>query len=360
MRNPACLRLARSTLALLHARNSLCALCALYVLSPMRLVGAPARIATIEFFGHKGVDVAAVRAILPFHEGDELSSGEEAKARVREAVVRATGKPATDVNGVCCASDGGILLFIGIPGGSYKPFAYDPAPTGHARVSTELEQLDERLGQAIDAAVRKGGVPALEDHSKGYTLTKDPEARSLQLTLRRYALAHEPELVRVLTSSSDPSQRAIASHALGYARQSRRQLDALTRAARDPDEGVRNNVTRAMWVLARAHDTMARQIQPDVFIEMLNSGIWTDRNKGTLVLERLTANRNPSVLARLKTTALDSLIEMTLWRESNHAYAARMLLGRVAGIPEKQLEELAWKGPPETIVEALARKPGGM
>jgi hypothetical protein len=48
-----------------------------------------------------------------------------------------------------------------------------------------------------------------------------------------------------------------------------------------------------MWVLARANDTMARQIPPDVFIEMLNSGIWTDRNKGTIVLERLTANRNP-------------------------------------------------------------------
>jgi hypothetical protein len=37
-----------------------------------------------------------------------------------------------------------------------------------------------------------------------------------------------------------------------------------------------------------------------------------------------------------------------------------MVLGRVAGIPEKQLEELAQKGPPETIVEALAGKPGGV
>ncbi len=335
-------------------------LCVLCVLPLTLLDGAEPRIATIEFFGHKGIDVAAVRAALPLHEGDELSGGPEAKARVREAVVRASGSEPTDVATVCCTSDGGILLFIGLPGESYKPFAYDPAPTGHARVSTELEQLDEQLGEALAAAVQKGGDAARQDDSKGYALVKHPEARSLQLTLRRYALAHEPELLRVLTSSSDPSQRAIASQALGYARQSRRQLDALMRAARDPDEGVRNNVTRAMWVLARANNTIARQIQPDVFIEMLNSGVWTDRNKGTLVLERLTANRNPLVLARLKTTALDSLIEMTLWRESNHAYAARMLLGRVAGIPEKQLEELAWKGPPETIVEALARKPGGV
>ena len=330
----------------------------LCVLPLTQLDGAAPRIATIEFFGHKGVDIAALRASLPVREGDEWS--DDARTRVRDSVTRAIGKEPTDVASVCCTADGGLLVFIGIPGGSWKAFAYAPPPTGDARVSSELEQLDERLDQAISAAVSKGGDAALEDDSKGYSLTKDPDARSVQLRLRRYAIAHERELLRALEFSSDSKQRAIASQALGYARQSLRQLDALTRAARDSDESVRNNATRAIWVLARANNTRARQIEPDAFIEMLNSGIWTDRNKGTLVLERVTANRNPSILARLKTTALDSLIEMTLWREGSHAYAARMLLGRVAGIPEKQLEELAWKGPPETIVEALARKPGGL
>jgi len=322
----------------------------------MRLVGALPRIATIEFFGHKGVDVAAVRAALPFHEGDELSGGGEAKARVREAVVRAIGKQATDVNPVCCTSDGGILLFIGIPGGSYREFAYGPEPTGHARVSTELEQLDERLDQAFVAAVRKGGDAALEDDSKGYALMKDPEARSVQLALRRYAVAHERELFRALEFSADSKQRAIASEALGYARQSPRQVRALMRAARDPDEGVRNNATRAIAVLAHANHGLVSQISPDTFIEMLNSGIWTDRNKGAMVLVSLTATRDPAVLTKLKATALDALIEMTSWRAVSHAYHARMLLGRVAGIPEKQLEELAWKGPSQAIIDALAGK----
>lgn len=95
-------------------------------------------------------------------------------------------------------------------------------------------------------------------------------------------------------------------------------------------------------------------------IEMLNSGVWTDRNKDALVLERLTAKRDPAVLAKLRATALDSLIEMTLWREAGHAYAARMLLGRVAGVPEERLEELASNGPPEAIVQALTGRPGGL
>jgi len=338
----------------------LCGLGVLCVLPLTRLDGAERRIATIEFFGHKGIDTAVIRAALPFREGDELSQGEGAKERVRDAVVRAIGKQATDLNAVCCTADGGILLFIGLPGGSYREFAYSPQPQGDARVSTELEQLDERMGKALVAAVQKGGDAALEDDSQGYALIRDPAAHSVQLTLRRYALAHEPELVRVLESSADSHQRAIASHALGYARQSARQVLALSRAARDPDEEVRNNATRAIAVLVRANGRFARQIPPDTFIEMLNSGIWTDRNKGALVLERLTVKRDAAVLAKLKTVALDSLIEMTQWREANHAYAARMLLGRVAGIPEPRLEELAWKGPPETIVEALAGKPGGV
>jgi hypothetical protein len=218
----------------------------------------------------------------------------------------------------------------------------------------------ERLDEASAAAVRKGGDAAFEDDSKGYALTRDPPVRSIQLTLRRYALAHEPELFHVLESSRDAKHRAIASQALGYAHQSARQILALTQAARDPDDEVRNNATRAIGVLAGANGRLARQIPPDVFIEMLSSGIWTDRNKGAIVLEALTAKRTAAILDKLRTVALDSLIEMALWREASHAGFARMLLGRVAGIPEKRLQELARDGPPEAIVAALSGKPGGL
>jgi hypothetical protein len=318
------------------------------------------RVAAIEFFGHKGLDTAAIRAALPFREGDEWPQEAGVQQRVRAVVLQSTGKEPTDVARVCCTADGGLLVFIGIPGESYQAFAYSPAPTGQARVSTQLEELYDRLGEANDAAVRKGGDAAKEDRSKGYALTKDQQVRSIQLELRRYAIRHEPELLRVLESSSDQKHRAIASQALGYARQSGRQLLALTRAVRDPGGEVRNNATRAIGVLLDANQRLAHQIPPDAFIEMLNSGIWTDRNKAGMVLERLTASRNPVVLAQLRSMTLDSLIEMTLWRATSHAYLARMLLGRVAGIPEKRLKELAAEGPPETIVEALRGKRGGV
>ena len=54
--------------------------------------------------------------------------------------------------------------------------------------------------------------------------------------------------------------------------------------------------------------------------------------------------------------ALDSLIEMASWRRPNHALFARMVLGRVAGIPEDRLKDLAWNGPVDAIIKAAERQ----
>jgi hypothetical protein len=88
---------------------------------------------------------------------------------------------------------------------------------------------------------------------------------------------------------------------------------------------------------------------------MLNSGKSTDRNKGSLLLEQLTAGRDSDLLAKIRSAALDSLIEMASWRRPNHAGFARMVLGRVAGLPEDRLKELAWNGPVDAIIEAARR-----
>ena len=74
------------------------------------------------------------------------------------------------------------------------------------------------------------------------------------------------------------------------------------------------------------------------------------------MLERLTATRDAALLSKLRTIALDSLIEMASWHRPAHAYAARMLLGRIAGLPEERLKDLARNGPVETIIDALSRR----
>jgi hypothetical protein len=176
---------------------------------------------------------------------------------------------------------------------------------------------------------------------------KDPAVRALQLDVRRWALKHERELLRALESSSSVQHRRVASDALGYARQSKQQRLALI----DADSEVRNNAARALGVLVRSNSKLAAEIVPDTFIEMLNSGAWSDRNKAAALLESLTAGRNPELLAQIRAIALDSLIEMASWRRASHAYFARKILGRIAGLSEKQLNDLAWNGPVEIIVE---------
>jgi hypothetical protein len=256
------------------------------------------------------------------------------------------------LNPVCCDETGRTLLFIGLPGASYKPFVYNPEPRVADRLPPEIVDLAGSLDTAIFAAVGKGGDAATEDDSNGYALIKDPPARALQLELRRWALNHEGDLLRMLESSSDVKHRRIAAEALGYARKSKGQILALVRAARDQDNEVRNNASRALGVLARSDPDLRREIPPETFIEMINSGTWSDRNKSSMVLDEITAARDPALLSALREKAIDSLIEMASWRRSSHAANARMILGRMAGIPEERLQVLVFDGPVETIIQA--------
>jgi hypothetical protein len=196
---------------------------------------------------------------------------------------------------------------------------------------------------------------ATEDRSKGYALSLYPPLRQKQFALREYAITHEELARRVVLRSADSKQRAVAAEILGYARRSTAQISALVSAGRDPDEGVRNNAVRALSVLVEAGVVTGKTIPAGLFIDMLNSGTWTDRNKASHLLAVLSKRRDPRLLHQLRLRALASLIEMARWRDPKHADDARMILGRVAGLPENQLAKLAADGEVEQIVSAAQR-----
>jgi hypothetical protein len=312
---------------------------------------AAMRVGTIEYFGYSGIDLAKVRAAMPLHEGDTYS--DKKKPELRRAVSAAIGKDPTDIAAVCC-SDGKMLIYIGLPGSSYHPFPYNPAPTGRETLPAELMKLSDDLDRAAQKAVRKGGDGASEDDSNGYALFKDPEAQAIQMKYRAWALQHEAEVLKVLESAASTEHRRLASEVAGYVQQSPTQISALVRAARDSDDEVRNNATRALGVLVRSNAKLAAQIPPETFIEMLNSGHWTDRNKGASLLMALTDDRDPALLQKLRSQAFDSLVEMASWRGVGHAWFARILLGRIAKIPEDELRVMASRGADEIL--AAARK----
>jgi hypothetical protein len=307
----------------------------------------------IDFFGQKNLNVEAIRAALPLHDGElfpPAGSSDKLKLILSERVKQVIGREATDVAFVCCDREQRWMIYIGLPGASGNPAKYNASPRGTAMFPAEALRLDKQIEDAWVAAVLSG--KAGEDDSQGFTLSSEPTLRAKQMDLREYALKNEALILRVL-ESSDARHRRFAAQALGYARQSNAQVEALVHACLDPDDEVRNNATRALGVLLSAKPDLAPMISIDPFITLLTSGVWSDHNKAVIVLGALTNKRDQIVLNKLRSGALDNLLEMARWRSDGHAFMARVILGRIAGIEEARLNELAQNGQVDAILSEL-------
>ncbi len=312
------------------------------------------RIGKIEFFGGSGIDIQPIRQALGVREGDRFPTSDEGMHRlldrIKEAVRRETGRPPTDVAPVCCDERGAWMIYVGLPRNSATNITYDPPPAGAALLPARVVKVYDEAMEALLGAVRKG---AGEDHSKGYALSTDPHLRGRQINIRECAAREEQSLYSVLESSRDAKHRAVAAHVLGYAPASERQIAALVRASRDSNETVRNNAVRALAVLADSGHPLAGEIPYAEFVPLLSSGAWTDRNKALGLLVALSRNRDPELLDTARHHALSDLIEMGRWRNPGHADPARILLGRIAGIPEDSLQELVRTQQVESIIATV-------
>ncbi len=293
---------------------------------------AESRIGGIEFFGYGGLDVAAIRSGLPLNEGTPWV--EENRRVLREFVKVSVGTDATDIAVVSCDEGGDRWVYIGLQGGTSKAIRFLDEPAGALRLPQELLQINARLESALRSAVERGGDAVQEDRSRGYALTNDPSARSLELKMRDYALERAPQIFAVLADSSDAQHRAIAAEAAGYAEHTATQVHVLSRATRDPNRTVRNNAIRALSVLAGSDIELAVPIEAFLFIELLSSGSWEDRNKSVAVLLSLTQSRDIRLLSEIKERSLNALVESARWRWIGHSYGARVILGRIAALEE--------------------------
>jgi HEAT repeats len=313
-------------------------------------------ISPIDFYGYGDLDLDRIRTVIPLREGDRLSreSKEQTIDRLKQALRQATGRTPSDVTTICCDELGRLQIYVGLAAGSTGVIRFNPAPHGSIALNPEALRIYREANEAWSNAMERGVVG--EDDSKGYALSNDPQARAKQLALHKYAMHHVELLRSVLESAEDAEQRQTAAEMLGYASSSRDQIAALVHASRDSDSGVRNNAIRALGVIARSKQRTTNMIPAGTFVELLNSGIWTDRNKTASLLASLTEQRDPKLLAQLRTQALKALIEMARWHSRGHADTARLLLGRIAGIEEKRLIGMLQNGEVDRIVEAASQK----
>lgn len=310
----------------------------------------PPPIGSIDFYGLGSIPRSEAMAKLPFKIGDRLER--TSPKRKPEATARALDVSRVEFAFVCCSEDGKIQAYVGIEPRGAAPHAYHAPPSGTVELPAEILKAYDDFGTAMIAAVQSGN--AGEDDSQGHALAKYPPLRAQQDKFLAFAAAHTALLRDVLANAADAKSRAVAAQVLGYAADKREVVGPLSRAALDAHENVRNNATRALGIIAEyagAHPELEIRIDPAPFIAMMNSVVWTDRNKASFVLMALTASRDPALLDRLRKEALPALADMCGWSNLGHAVSGCLTLQRVLGMSEDPSE----KGRAEAIQRA--RKP---
>jgi hypothetical protein len=285
------------------------------------------KIDEIYYFGLDGLDLETIRSNMAVLAGDELDSDnpywlQELQDRIRQSVREATGKEATDVAFV--SFNGRNVVYVGLPGASVRSRSYNATPREEISLNAEVVDLYEGMLMAL-ATYHSGSAEAADRYTELYRTAKQ---RAAQM----------PELIaRVLNGSSSAAQRRVAAKLLGMVANEPNQINALVQASFDEDRTVRNNAVSSLTEIAESEHS--EQLPASIFMDMLNSGIWTDRNKASCVLVGITRMRKRELLQQLRLTALTSLKEMAQW-DLLHASPALVLIGRINGIAEDQLEAL--------------------
>jgi len=312
----------------------------------------------IDLYGNRTTSSSEIRKALTFQEGDtihfDLFDAQKREAEQKLAEIPDVRRAFLTL--VCCTEDRKSMLYVGIEEDASPCLQFLPEPTGTVQLSSEVSKASKEVADAWEKAVLNRDTT--EDDSQGHAINSDPQLKTLQLALIPLAEAHLANLREVLRGSSDADQRAIAAQVLGYVKDKQAVVTDLVAAMRDPSSEVRNNAMRALMVFTKyTPKPPAKKIQvpSEPFLEMLNSCIWTDRNKSSAAVEELTESHDPALLTELREHALVSLIEMARWKSMLHASTSLTILGRMGGLTEGEILTAEDSGNREAII-ATAQK----
>ncbi len=292
----------------------------------------------IDFYGVRKVPLEKLRKALGFAEGQPMPA-----SRVETEVLLnlVSGVVSAQVQAVCCEK-GKAIVYVGIEERGAVHFQYRDEPDGEMQVPKDVEEVYFEFLKQVNEATR-AEMPE-EDLTAGHSLMRFEPAREAQRRFIGLAERNDAALRNVLHQAGDPVQRAIAVYVLGYAKDKNKVLDEMFYALKDSDETVRSNALRslgAISVKAKLDPDAEIKIPATWFIEMLNSLSWSDRTQAARFLVNLTESRDPRILTQIKDRAFDSIVEMAKWKQAEHSLPAYILLGRVAGLPEEDMQH-AW------------------
>jgi len=307
------------------------------------------RVDVIDFYGMHKTPEAKVREALGMKEGDPLPAS---KGDVEERLDNIQGIAESHLEAVYDARK--MILYVGLEERGAPHFDIREAPEGDMKLPEIMTREYRNFVETAAAASRYNIIA--EDLTQGHARSADAETRKIQDRFPLFATDHLGELRDVLKNSSDEDQRAIAAYIIGYAPNKRDVINDLQYALKDADAGVRANATRSLIAiegLAKNDPKQGIKISPTWFIEMLNSLSWSDRNRAVTALLALTDQADPYVLDQIRGRALQALIDMARWKTLAHALPPYLLLGRVAGLPETEVQAAWTRGDREWLISQV-------
>jgi hypothetical protein len=307
------------------------------------------RVGIIDFYGLRHVSESQARDALKIVEGDWIP---ESVTEAEQRLAALPGVVSARVRRVCC-NDGRALLYVGIEEQGSAVLRFRAVPRGQIRLPDDVVQAGDDLGKAGLQAILRGDSG--EDHSQGHALMHDPASRAIQERFIAYAARDLKRLRDVLRHSNDVEHRALAAQVLGYAGDKRAVVADLVYGTGDPAEEVRNNSMRALWIIAKfaaQSPNLKIRVPTKPFIGLLNSPTWSDLNKTSLALMELSSNRDPRLLASIRAQAIKPLVEMARWKSEGHAMPALMILGRIAGWSDGDVQSALMRGERNAVIDA--------
>jgi hypothetical protein len=308
------------------------------------------RVASIDIYGARKTPRERILTELKLSEGDLLPAS---KGDLEERLEQLSEVAGVRVEALCC-TEAGVQLFVGIAERGGPHFAFRSAPRDESFLPDEVVQIYRSLVRAMEDAGRRGQLQ--QDLTQGHALMAEPQGRAFQEKLRAYVADHLKFVRAVLRNSADEEHRAIAATVIGYAPWKAEVVNDLMYALQDPNERVRANAVRsleAIAVLARLRPNLKIVISPTWFVEMLNSLSLSDRQRAAAALVTLTETGGEKALQQIRERAWDSVVEMAGWRSLRHAVPAFVLLGRMAGMTEGEIEN-SWTADRQQTIERIA------
>ena len=312
-------------------------------------LSAQPRIGVLDFYGLRHVSEAKVLQTLGVREGDPLP---RSKGDTEQRLDQIGGVIESHLEAVCC-DQGKMILYVGVEEKGSRRFETREPPDGEADLPADVTNTYKRFLAASELASRYGQTK--DDLTHGHALSQNPETRQIQEEFPAIVTQNIADLRHTLRDSGDEAQRAIAVYVIAYARDKRDIVNDVQYALKDDDPGVRLNALRgikALTVYSQLNPESGVKIEPTWLIEMLNSLSWQDRTQALAVLEVLTSNPDPDTMNEIRERALESLVEMARWKTLAHALPAYLLLGRVAGMPEADVQAAWTRGDREAVIQA--------